>query len=74
MSESEQSEGTPWLTVPDALEYLSVSKTTLYALMKDGRLPFFYITGTRQRRVKRRDLDALLEPGHPDELDESESD
>ena len=72
MSECEQSEAKPWLTVPDALDYLSVSKTTLYALMKDGRLPFFYISGTRQRRVRRLDLDALLEPGRPDDLDASE--
>ncbi|MEZ4706799.1 MAG: helix-turn-helix domain-containing protein [Caldilineaceae bacterium] len=62
------------MTMPEAREYLRVSKTTLYNLMKDGRLPFFYISGTRQRRVKRIDLDALLEPGRPDELNESEDD
>jgi len=37
--------------------------------MKDGRLPFYYIKGTRQRRVKQTDLDALLERGNPNELD-----
>lgn len=58
-----------WLTVPEASDYLKVSKATLYNLMKDGRLPFFYIAGTRQRRVKRDDLNALLEPGHPSDLE-----
>jgi excisionase family DNA binding protein len=58
-----------WLTVPEASDYLKVSKATIYNLMKDGRLPFFYIAGTRQRRVKRDDLNGLLEPGHPSDLD-----
>lgn len=58
-----------WLTVPEAADYLKVSKTTLYNLMKDGRLPFFYIAGTRQRRVRRNDLNGILEPGHPDDLE-----
>jgi excisionase family DNA binding protein len=67
-------DGTIWLTVPEASEYLKVSKTTLYNLMKDGRLPFFYIAGTRQRRIKQADLDALLQPGRPEDLDELDED
>ena len=67
----ESQEGTVWLTSPEAQDYLKVSKATLYNLMKDGRLPFFYISGTRQRRVRRNDLDSLLQPGNPDELDSS---
>jgi len=62
-------DGTVWLTAPEARDYLKVSKATLYNLMKDGRLPFYYIKGTRQRRVKQTDLDALLERGNPNELD-----
>jgi excisionase family DNA binding protein len=69
---AESQEGTVWLTAPEAQDYLKVSKTTLYNLMKDGRLPFFYIAGTRQRRVRRHDLDALLQPGNPDELESSD--
>jgi excisionase family DNA binding protein len=59
-----------WLSVPEALEYLSISKSTLYECMKDGRLPFFYIKGTRQRRLRKRDLDNLMVQGKPDDLDE----
>ncbi|MEZ4677261.1 MAG: helix-turn-helix domain-containing protein [Caldilineaceae bacterium] len=58
-----------WLTVEEAAEHLKVSKATLYNLMKDGRLPFFYITGTRQRRLSQADLNKLLVPGDPDDLD-----
>jgi excisionase family DNA binding protein len=63
-------ESTSWYTVAEACEYLKVSNSTLYAYMKDRRLPFFYLAGTRQRRLRKRDLDALLQPGNPDELDE----
>jgi len=66
---AEMLDGTIWLTAPEAQDYLKVSKATLYNLMKDGRLPFYYIKGTRQRRLKQIDLEALLEPGNPDELD-----
>lgn len=65
-------DGIIWLTVPEAQEYLKVSKATLYNLMKDGRLPFYYIVGTRQRRIKRSDLDALLQPGNPEDLGSSD--
>ena len=66
---TEEYDGTIWLTVPDALKYLRVSKTTLYMLMKDGRLPFYYVKGTHQRRVKRADLDNLMIRGTGDEID-----
>lgn len=57
-----------WFDVPGALDYLKISKSTLYECMKDGRLPYYYIKGTRQRRLKKLDLDALLEQGNPSEL------
>ena len=69
---SEQTEELVWLTIPEAQEYLRISKTTLYECMKDGRLPFFYVKGTRQRRVKRADLDNLLVRGTPEDVDEDE--
>ena len=61
-----------WFDVPGALEFLKISKTTLYDCMKDGRLPFYYVKGTRQRRLKRSDLEALLIRGKPEELDQTD--
>jgi excisionase family DNA binding protein len=58
-----------WLSVADACTYLSVSKGTLYTYMKDGRLPFYYLAGTHQRRVKQEELDALLVRGSPTDED-----
>ena len=69
---SADEENAKWFTVAEACEYLSVSNSTLYTYMKDRRLPFFYLAGTRQRRLQKRDLDALLSPGDPDELDASD--
>ena len=71
---TEQTENAVWYTVPEALTYLRVSKTTLYTCMKDGRLPFYYIQGTRQRRLKRDDLDALLVKGNPAEFVDTDED
>jgi excisionase family DNA binding protein len=71
---AEVQDGTVWLTAPEARDYLKVSKATLYNLMKDGRLPFYYIAGTRQRRVKRADIDALLQPGNPNDLGAADED
>lgn len=56
---------TRWYTIAEACEYLRVSKATLYSNMADGRLRFFTLKGTRNRRFKKSDLDALLEPGKP---------
>lgn len=62
-----------WLSVSEACDYIGVSKVTLYAYMKDKRLPYYYLAGTRQRRVKKADLDALLVPGNPDEVEQEEA-
>lgn len=63
--------------MPQAMEYLQISRTTLYRLMEQGTLPYYRIAGTRQRRFKRSDLDQLLvleEPGIPDDDDDAEED
>lgn len=62
-----------WLSISEACDYIGVSKVTLYAYMKDKRLPYYYLAGTRQRRVKKADLDALLVPGNPDEVEQEEA-
>jgi excisionase family DNA binding protein len=66
---AEQSENAQWYTVAEACAYLRVSNTTLYEYMKTKRLPFFYLAGTRHRRLRKQDLDALLEPGDPNDVD-----
>lgn len=60
---SEHSEDKVWLTTSEAQTYLQISKTTLYECMKDGRLPYYYVKGTRQRRIKKDDLDGLMTLG-----------
>ena len=56
-----------WLTLDEAAAYLKLSKPSIYRLCTEGRLPFYKIAGTGQRRFKQVDLDALLEPGQPEE-------
>lgn len=72
MSDCTPREIVEWLTIPEALEYLRVSKSTLYECMSDGRVPFYYVKGTRQRRLKKRDIDNLMVRGVPGEADEDE--
>ncbi len=73
ISSSCESTNTKWYDVAGACDYLSVSKTTLYRYMKDGRLPFYHLAETTHRRVKKQDLDALLirvDPADIGDLDE----
>lgn len=57
-----------WYDVAGACNYLSVSKATLYRYMGDGRLPFYHLAGTKNRRVRQKDLDALLILVDPSEV------
>ncbi len=72
MNKEESMGDKAWFNVAEAAEYLVTSKVTLYAYMKDKRLPYYYLAGTRQRRIKKTDLDALLVPGNPDEVEQEE--
>lgn len=65
----ELSEYDRWLSLAEAGKYLGVSRVTLYTYMNDGRLPFYYIKGTNQRRIKKSDIDHLLILGRPGEGD-----
>lgn len=67
-------EAVHWYTVAEACAYLRVSKTTLYDYMNSGRLKFYNLAGTRTRRFRQSDLDALLEPGSPAEVTEGSED
>lgn len=64
---TDNSDDTIWMTPSESQAYLKISKTTLYDCMKDGRLPFYYVKGTRQRRLKKADLDALMIGGEKGE-------
>ena len=59
-----------WMTIAESSEYIGVSRATLYSYMGDGRLRFFYIKGSNQRRIKRSDLDALFVPGNREDINE----
>jgi len=51
-----------WMTVAEAMAYLRVSRATLYRLMAERRLPYFTVGTTKDRRLRRQDLDAALLP------------
>ncbi|MEZ4682054.1 MAG: excisionase family DNA-binding protein [Caldilineaceae bacterium] len=61
-----------WMTIQDATAYTKIKRGTLYQLMKDNILPWYRVTGTSQRRLKRSDLDKLMVPGHLDGPDKGE--
>lgn len=63
----DETEDIRWMTVDEASKYLRVTKATLYTYMKDAKLPFYYLAGTRHRRIKKSDVDALLLPGRPED-------
>lgn len=72
MVKSVHSESDKWMTVGEATQYIGVSKASLYTYMSDGRLPFYYIKGSKQRRIKKSDLDALLVRGKPEDVEKLE--
>lgn len=61
-----------WMTLQDATAYTKIKRGTLYQLMKEDILPWYRVTGTSQRRLKRSDLDKLMVPGNLDATDEKE--
>ena len=65
-----------WLTIGQAIAYTKISRSTLYRLMDEGVVPYYRVSGTRQRRFKRSELDQLMireEPSQSD-YDEGEED
>ena len=68
MSMDELAASERWMSVSEATKYIGVSRATLYIYMSDGRLPFYYIRGSNQRRIKHSDLDALLVRGGPEDV------
>ena len=52
-----------FVTPTEAAKILGVSKPTLYRLMDDGTLPYTEIAGVKKRRIKRSDVERLIQPG-----------
>ena len=48
------------LTIAEATELLKISKTTIYEMVKDGRLPSVRLPGVRRVFVRRSDLEVLI--------------
>ena len=62
-----------WFTPAEAAKYLRVSRQTIYRYMDDGLLSYYVLKSGGGRRMRRADLDALLEVPHPSPPDRSES-
>ena len=50
-----------WFTPTEAAKYLRVSRQTIYNYMEGGFLPYYQLKSGGGRRLRREDLDALLE-------------
>lgn len=51
-----------WFTPAEAAAYLRVSRQTIYNYMDQSLLPYYELKSGGGRRIRRADLDALLEP------------
>ena len=50
-----------FLTINEASEYLKLGRRTLYKYMGDGILPYYILKPSGRRRLRREDLDSLME-------------
>ncbi|WP_420628617.1 helix-turn-helix domain-containing protein [Candidatus Leptofilum sp.] len=51
-----------WFTVNEAANYLRVTRQTIYRYMDNDLLPYYELKSGRGRRIRRSDLESLLEP------------
>jgi len=51
------------LTTKDAAERLAVSVPTLERLLRRGAIPSVQVAGTRTRRIRQSDIDAICQFG-----------
>ena len=58
----QQSDQQEWFTVVEAANFLRVTRQTIYRYMEDGSLPYYVLKSGGGRRIKRADLESLLEP------------
>jgi excisionase family DNA binding protein len=57
-NEAEQQQ---WFTLEQAAGHLQVSKAAIYKWIREGRLAYYELPSGRGRRVRREDLDGLLQ-------------
>lgn len=56
-----------WLTVDQAAQHLQVSRATFYRMIADGRITAYEIPGSKRKRFKLEELDAILTPAPKEE-------
>lgn len=66
-----QPSGRPYYTPEEAAAYLGLHIQTIRGYIKSAKLPALRIAGERALRLRREDLDALLEPLPAQEIDPS---
>ncbi|MBI5848516.1 MAG: helix-turn-helix domain-containing protein [Nitrospirae bacterium] len=54
--------GSDWISVVEACKILGVARNTLKKLIREGTLPAYTIQGVAGYRLKRQDVEALLQP------------
>ena len=64
--------GQQWFTPVEAAKYLRVSRQSIYSYMAQGLLPFYVLKSGGGRRLRRADLDALLEAPSETTTDDSD--
>ena len=65
LDEMPEEEPSPWMTLAEAARYLRVTKHTLHAYARAGKLVKYHVPDYKTIRVKRTDIEALLVPRVP---------
>jgi excisionase family DNA binding protein len=59
-----------WLNVSEAADLIGVTKHTIYAYVSQRRVPFYKIPGSQMLKFRVSDLNAWLESGKVETIDE----
>lgn len=55
-------EPSPWMTIQEAAEFLRVTEHTIHAWARAGKITKYRVAGFNTVRVKRADIQKLVEP------------
>jgi len=61
---------TGWLISDQAAQYLDIKLPTLYKWVRERRIPFYKVPGSRKLKFKREELDQLIESGRVQTVEE----